>query len=95
VAYAPALPMYGFADIGDPWNALGMRGSGPSAQYDSGIPGLERSAGPGMFDSHAKPWSPENPIFWAGVVLAAAIGLLGFATELRVGPARAGVKVGD
>lgn len=94
-AYGAVSPM-AFGDMFDPWNSLGLSGSGPrGASGSSSIPGVERAAGPGKFDSMAKPWSPDSPMFWVGVLLAAAVGLIGFATELRVGPARASAKLGD
>jgi hypothetical protein len=92
-AYGAVAPMR-FGDMWDPWNSLGLSGSGPR-NASNAIPGIERAAGPGMFDTLSKPWSPDSPLFWVGVLLAAAVGLVGFATELRAGPVRAGVKVGE
>lgn len=42
----------------------------------------------------APPWSPDSPLFWFGLVIAAAFGLVGVATEFRAGPAKAGIKIG-
>lgn len=51
------------------------------------------SAGP-AFSSKAPPWSPENPLFWFGVVAAVSVGLMGYSTTVRVGSAKAGVSIG-
>jgi hypothetical protein len=45
-------------------------------------------------EAHTPPWSPQNPLFWFGVVAAASIGLMGYSTTVRVGPAKAGVTIG-
>ena len=43
----------------------------------------------------APPWHHANPMFWFGVLIFAAAGLIGIATETRVGPAKASVSIGD
>jgi len=41
-----------------------------------------------------KPWSPDSPIFWVGVLVAAAIGLVGASFKVHAGPAHAGASIG-
>lgn len=43
----------------------------------------------------ASPLSPENPLFWFGVLGAATFGLMAFSTSVRVGKATATVAVGS
>lgn len=38
--------------------------------------------------------SPENPLFWFGVIGAVTFGLMAFSTEARVGNVKAGLSVG-
>ncbi|MEU0788034.1 hypothetical protein ABZ341_41710 [Streptomyces sp. NPDC006173] len=51
------------------------------------------SAGPSIAVK-SPPWSPDNPLFWFGVIAAASVGLMGYSTTVRVGPAKAGISVG-
>jgi hypothetical protein len=51
------------------------------------------SAGPSL-EINSPPWSPENPLFWFGILAAASVGLMGYSTTVRVGPAKAGVEIG-
>jgi hypothetical protein len=51
------------------------------------------SAGPSLAVK-SPPWSPDNPLFWFGVIAAASVGLMGYSTTVRVGPAKAGVAIG-
>lgn len=51
------------------------------------------SAGPSV-EVKSPPWSPENPLFWFGLLAAASVGLMGYSTTVRVGPAKAGIEVG-
>lgn len=88
------LVIGGTWDAFDPMMSLGLQGTAPKPT-GSTIPGVERSAGPGLFDSAAPWWSPNNPLFWAGLVLAGAVGLIGAVTEFRVGPAGARVSLGE
>jgi hypothetical protein len=43
----------------------------------------------------AKLYSPENPLFWFGVIGAATFGLMAFSTSVRVGHATAAVSLGS
>jgi len=79
----------------DPYSpaALGVTvgspfGAGPGQSTN---PGIARSA----VDAVSHPLSPDNGLFWAGVVILAAAGLIGFSTHVRVGPASAGAAVGN
>ena len=38
-------------------------------------------------------YSPENPLFWFGVLLAAAGGLFFVSTHVKVGPAKGSVSI--
>lgn len=51
------------------------------------------SAGPALSTAEP-PWSPRNPLFWFGVVAAATVGLMGYSTTVRVGPAKGSVEIG-
>ena len=77
------------------WQQYGLQGRLPDNSTTNPIPGIERSAGPGKHTTMASWYQPSNPLFWFGVLLAGTVGLVGFATEFRVGPARAGVAVGS
>jgi hypothetical protein len=76
-------------------NPTDMYGIAPVAPalMESSPPALAQSAGPSTFDA-ARPWSPDSPIFWLVGLAAATLGLIGFATSVRVGPARAAIAVG-
>lgn len=51
------------------------------------------SAGPSLAIK-SPPWRPDNPLFWFGIVAAVSVGLMGYSTTVRVGPAKAGVEIG-
>lgn len=38
-------------------------------------------------------WSPQNPLFWVGVLLLAAGGLFHLSTSASAGPAKASVSI--
>lgn len=42
-----------------------------------------------------KPWHPDSPLFWFGIILATTFGLIGAATSIRVGPFKAAVGAGN
>lgn len=60
------------------------------AELASPLPGV---AGPSRADD-APWWSPQQPLFWFGIVAAAAVGLMGVSTHARVGPVSASASVG-
>ena len=47
---------------------------------------IKDDAVPGIF-------SPDNPLFWAGAILAASVGLVGVSGSVRLGKARASASV--
>lgn len=52
-------------------------------------------AGPSADNAtRAQPWHPDSPLLWFAVIAAAAVGLMGASTHVRVGPASAGAAVG-
>lgn len=80
----------------NPFNQIGLvTQQAPAHAASVGIPGIARSGGPSAADAGAeKPWHPDSPLFWFGVVLAATLGLIGAATSVRVGPIKASTSVG-
>jgi hypothetical protein len=44
--------------------------------------------------NEARPWHPDNPLFWFGGLLLVTFGLIGAATSVRVGPFKASVGAG-
>lgn len=79
----------------NPYNLLGAQ---PAAMLPLGpdlAGGTLTSATTSQLDANTgKPWHPDSPLFWFGVVLATTLGLIGAATSVRVGPFRAGVAAG-
>lgn len=51
------------------------------------------AAGPSL-SVKSPPWSPDSPLFWFGILAAASVGLMGYSTTVRVGPAKAGLEIG-
>jgi len=46
-------------------------------------------------DGAAVPWSPDSPLFWGGIVLAATLfGLIGASVQFRAGKTRARAEIG-
>jgi hypothetical protein len=43
----------------------------------------------------AKPWHPQNPLFWFAGILVVTTGLAAFSTNVRVGEFKAGLSAGD
>jgi hypothetical protein len=65
--------------------------SGPSPA-GAGLP--VTSASSATHDGGDKPWSPDSPIFWVAVIMAASFaGIVGASINLHAGPARAGASV--
>ena len=50
---------------------------------------------PGDVAAQGRPWSPSSPLFWFGALAAVTLGLAAVATTVRVGPAKASVKLGS
>lgn len=58
--------------------------------------GLVASAGPELAEGRSdKPWHPDSPLFWFGVLAAVTLGLIGASTQIRVGPFKAAVSAGN
>lgn len=76
----------------------------PAAKYGIGIATAQPQhadtphaviAGPSVDDANAAaPWHPDSPLLWFGIIAAAAVGLMGVSTHVRVGPAAAGASLG-
>jgi hypothetical protein len=66
-------------------------GSGPKASMG----GMTPATRPVADANGEKPWHPDNPLFWFGILLATTFGLIGAATSVRVGPFRASVGAGQ
>jgi hypothetical protein len=62
------------------------------SQTDDDARELSSVAGPQS--GAGSPFSPQNPLFWFGVVAAASVGLMAYSTSVRVGPISASVGVG-
>lgn len=54
------------------------------------LPGV---AGPSP-KADTSPLSPQSPLFWAGVLVAASVGLMAYSTAVRVGPVSASLNLG-
>ncbi len=75
----------------------------PSTYHLTGLQGMAEPAGLGAprmstvtaTAPHPPMWSPDNPLFWFGVLLAATLGFVGIAGSVRLGPARARVSIGE
>lgn len=76
-----------------PYRMTGLKPVAPDHAHTSTAPGIARSAGPGLADD-ARPWHPDSPMFWFGVLLAATFGFAAASTSLRLGPFRASAGVG-
>jgi hypothetical protein len=56
---------------------------------------LTMAAGPSTLEgSSDKPWHPDSPLFWFGMLLAASLGFIAASTSIRVGPFKAAVAAG-
>lgn len=75
------------------WGAQGPGGSsgqGGSGPVGSGMTGAVTNS----TTSPAPPvWSPDNPLFWFGVILAATAGLLTISTTFNAGPLKGKASV--
>lgn len=75
------------------YSIYGTPRSAPATASSDVTPGIATAAGPAITDD-APFWHPHNPLFIFGALLAAAAGLVGFASSGRVGPASASVSLG-
>jgi hypothetical protein len=82
-----------FNSIGPASYGLNPASAGPNSATST-APSLAQIAGP-IGTAAAPLWSPDNPLFWFGAILAVAVGLIGVSTHVRVGPFSAGAAAGD
>lgn len=88
-------PTDAWFDALDPFESLGVTAYGVVSGAVADMPGLARSTGPGGTPMAGEPlWSPKNPLFVFGALLAATTGLVAFSTSFRVGKGVASVSVG-
>ena len=84
------------------YDALNLLGAKPSAAIPSlHAPGASTlgtgvvAGTPSPLDRNgAKPWHPDNPLFWFGVLGAVTFGLIGASTAVRVGPFKGAIAAG-
>lgn len=88
--YPPVFPFQAMDPFAGAYDRYGA-GSTYTAAPSAAAPEIAR----GGLTANAPVWHPDNPLFWFGAVILAAFGLVGFATEFRAGPARAGLTLGD
>lgn len=82
-------------DTFDPLHIYGVQPPGAANGPAPAMPGIERSAGPALLEAAGdRPWHPDSPLFWFGVLTAVTLGLIGASTSLRVGPFKAAVSAG-
>lgn len=81
----------------DPFHIYGVKPPGAA----NGAPvepmaTLGQSAGPALLErDERRPWHPDSPLFWFGVLAATTLGLIGASTSVRVGPFKAAVAAGE
>lgn len=81
----------------DPHHLYGVKPASMVGKPSSGgMPsGFDGSIGPSMAEAGTvKPWHPDSPLFWFGMLLATTLGLIGASTAIRVGPFKAGFTAG-
>lgn len=88
-------PAMGFDHL-NPYDLVGLRPVPAATPPPPGATAV--AASPGRLTDIAKagkPWSPDNPLFWFGVVTAVTFGLIAGATTIKVGPFTAAVSAGN
>ncbi len=80
----------------DPLHIYGVRPPGAAnGTVVEPMPGMEGNAGPSLLEAAGdRPWHPDSPLFWFGILLATTFGLIGASTAIRVGPFRASASAG-
>lgn len=78
----------------NPFDLVNMPGGMPASAQVSTVPGIGRSTVGHGADWDERLWHPDNPLFWAGVFLAATFGLIATSTSVRVGPFKASASAG-
>lgn len=62
---------------------------GGFSNVDAGSGGLEPGVSASTPPGNMAPWySPENPLFWVGVVILFGTGLIAVSTHWKIGPAK-------
>jgi hypothetical protein len=87
-------PLFASLDRDDTWEGLTSPEILGGWAADRGSGGLE----PGLLGSTpsgrmAPMFSPENPLFWAGVVIVLGTGLVAISTHWKVGPAKGSLSL--
>jgi hypothetical protein len=65
----------------------------PSTSVSDTASPLPAVAGPSL-SQVAPAWHPDSPLFWFGLIAAAAVGFAFASTTVRVGPVKAAASVG-
>lgn len=82
----------------DPYHLYGVKPASmlPAPPVQGLDDGLARSAGPALLDrdGDSKPWHPDSPLFWFGMLAAVTLGFVAVSTSVRVGPFKAAAAVG-
>jgi len=84
--------MDGLAAILSPYHQVGLV-AGPATTTATALPTVGAISARG--EATPPPWSPDNPLFWFGLVLGVTFGLVGASTSLKVGPFKAAVSAGE
>lgn len=77
----------------NPADMFGLQAGGVRTPA-SGPPALAKTAGTGALDQANPPWSPDNPLFWFGVLLVVTIGAAAVNASVRIGPITTAIKAG-
>jgi hypothetical protein len=86
---------------GTSYDALNLLGAKPSEAlpgYRPVIPtlgtGVVSATGSSLDANSDKPWHPDSPLFWFGMLAAVTFGLIGASTTVRLGPFRGQLGAG-
>lgn len=77
----------------DPYHMLGAKPAEalPSTPGHSPLSAATAS----QLDRHGnKPWHPDSPLFWFGILAATTLGLIGASTSVRLGPFKGALSAG-
>jgi hypothetical protein len=74
----------------NPGSITGWNGGGPDQGSGGVTPGVGSPAAAAATRSSAAapPWSPDSPLFWVAIVLAATAGLFTISVSAKAGPFR-------
>lgn len=82
-------------DALNPYNLLGVKPAELVSPSDRSPAPLTSATGNALDRNGAKPWHPDNPLFWFGALAAVTFGFIGASTAVRLGPFKAAVKAGQ